>query len=71
MGYYDEKETVHTCPICQKVLICGPPMSSEEKKIMLMTKGYTYKNFYKHVYQEHVKCSLSGDELKKWDKDAL
>lgn len=60
MYYYDEEEKIRTCPICKKMMICGPPMSSHEKAEMRMKKGYTYSNMYKHIAQTH-----SGGKLEK------
>lgn len=51
-------------------------MTQDEKKNMMLLKGYTYKNYYKHIYQAHAsrtksgKYIMDGDALKRMpDKD--
>lgn len=53
MTYYDDNETFRICPVCKDCLVCGPPMSSDEKKEMLILNGFTYSNYYKHIFQRH------------------
>lgn len=65
MPYYDDKEIIRKCPYCQKKLICGPPMTSDEKADMLMYKGYNYANYKKHLYQCQCKVDhLRGEQWK-------
>lgn len=46
-------------------------MTQDEKKNMMLLKGYTYKNYYKHIYQAHAsiradrKFIMDGNTLKR------